>query len=808
MKKLFLLFAFVSLITQYASSQETPFMVQGHLRPDAKSALIKNTTPKQISTSFSFDNIEFWVGEGSKKAALVIDWFDGKGGTLVWGYRFEGEATGYDMVTAVAKADPRFIFLTHSTNLGNTIAGLGYDLNRSGNLSLSLKGTEYTPTDGTVTTTEYNYDDWTCSDTFDHWVSGWYSGYWSYQVKDNIADEFSYSGLGASSRILTDGSVDGWGFQSFSNPSQEGVIPRYPYTDASYCLPNFEAYWSEINKDSKHMSIIPNSTARFSDEFTEKWKVEMTSGWSSGGQPIIVNNNIYLAINSVVRKMNAETGDVLKETALVGNCGFFSMIAYGDGKIFVPLSNGVLQAFNADTLEPLWQTTPVTGFQQLCPVTYSDGYVYTGMWKGGRPAQGTYYCVSSMDENPQSPNEIKEYTWQSENTGYYWSGGTVIGDCILFGGDSGILESRNRITGALVDSFQLDNTLSTSTIRSGTSYDAASGRLFFTGKETHKVYSIKIDNKGNIEKESILSGELSGEATTTPTLYNNRLYVTSGTMSSGGGLDVLDANTLERIYSVNLGGISQSTPLISTGYATPENGYCAYIYVCLNNASGAIVCVKDFEGNDTPIVQFTYTPSSTQYSTHSLVADQDGTIYYKNDAKYLFALTSSPSADINVATVSIDDNSGKVDINGTLKLSATIAPMNATNTIVDWSSDNEALATVDTKGNVTGVAAGNVTITATSRDGKIAANTLIKVIDTATGIDEIKDTKMSVYPNPFSQYLIVNSTQESTLSIVNLSGSVVVSKQVSAGENHIDTSSLPSGVYILKCNGIIKKLIK
>ncbi len=52
-----------------------------------------------------------------------------------------------------------------------------------------------------------------------------------------------------------------------------------------------------------------------------------------------------------------------------------------------------------------------------------------------------------------------------------------------------------------------------------------------------------------------------------------------------------------------------------------------------------------------------------------------------------------------------------------VKLTATVAPENATNKTVSWSSDKTDVATVDNEGNVHAVAAGSATITVTTTDG-------------------------------------------------------------------------------------------
>lgn len=141
-----------------------------------------------------------------------------------------------------------------------------------------------------------------------------------------------------------------------------------------------------MGKNGFHQTIVDTRLARQKEELTEKWKVAISSSWMNGGQPLVVNENIYLAINNKIMLIDKETGKTIKENTLAGQCGFFSMVAYGEGKIFVPMSSGVLQAFNAETLESIWVTKSRSGMQQICPVVYSDGYVYTGTWKGGSPA--------------------------------------------------------------------------------------------------------------------------------------------------------------------------------------------------------------------------------------------------------------------------------------------------------------------------------------------------------------------------------------------------------------------------------------
>lgn len=165
------------------------------------------------NTTFTFDNIQFWVGEGENRAAFLVQWTknDVKD-VLVWGYRWSGTAYGVDMVQAIAKADPRLYALVYAeTAYGSAIGGLGYDIDGEGEKALIIDNEKHEVIDGIVKTSDYDFDYWTPADENDYWFSGWTSnGFFCYMVRDDQTAEFTSSGLGASSRELTDGCWDAW----------------------------------------------------------------------------------------------------------------------------------------------------------------------------------------------------------------------------------------------------------------------------------------------------------------------------------------------------------------------------------------------------------------------------------------------------------------------------------------------------------------------------------------------------------------------------------------------------------------------
>lgn len=82
---------------------------------------------------------------------------------------------------------------------------------------------------------------------------------------------------------------------------------------------------------------------------------------------------------------------------------------------------------------------------------------------------------------------------------------------------------------------------------------------------------------------------------------------------------------------------------------------------------------------------------------------------------------------VPVTGVTVSPTSGTVGINGTLQLTATVQPTNATNKAVTWKSLHENIATVDQNGKVTGKAVGTATIQVTTADGGKTANCAVTV---------------------------------------------------------------------------------
>lgn len=97
---------------------------------------------------------------------------------------------------------------------------------------------------------------------------------------------------------------------------------------------------------------------------------------------------------------------------------------------------------------------------------------------------------------------------------------------------------------------------------------------------------------------------------------------------------------------------------------------------------------------------------------------------YTPTVRTTITVTVNPVA---VTGLSLSKGNTTLDVGGTLSVSATVSPSNATNKGVTWSSSNSSVATVDGNGNVKAIGAGTATITATS-----SSNSTVKASLTVT----------------------------------------------------------------------------
>lgn len=456
-----------------------------------------------------------------------------------------------------------------------------------------------------------------------------------------------------------------FGEEEYTDPSAVPITLQK--ADANPNVVDFNAEWANFRGTDSNNGVTSAKTPISAADGMLYWAVKLGDGYSSDAvsSPILVDDCLIVYAGEHIYRVNKATGVVEATGQMAGKSSFaINGPTYYDGILLVGLSNGRIQAFSAKTLESLWLYTDPLGGQPNCPITILNGYAYTGFWNG-EDKDGSFVCVSLTDEDPENQAEEKAATWRMvQNGGFYWAGAYACDDFVMVGTDDGktacsYLYLLDPLTGKVLDSrsgFDGD-------IRSTICYDKDTDAYYFTSKGGG-FYRIKVQGKtitacDGMELKNGIKDE-TAMSTSTPVVYNGRAYIgVSGTGQftaySGHNITVIDLENLEIAYSVPTQGYPQTSGMLTTAYEQ-ESGY-VYVYFFDNYTPGKLRILRDKKGqneanyltsetfNDetyrTAYALFTPVKSQAQYAICSPIADNDGTIYFKNDSAFLMAFGRS-----------------------------------------------------------------------------------------------------------------------------------------------------------------------
>lgn len=470
-------------------------------------------------------------------------------------------------------------------------------------------------------------------------------------------------------------------------------------------MPKFNAYaddgdWSRYAGSDTNNGVVNGKVVTDIKEANTKWTFKAGQGWSnSPTPPVIIGNYAYTAVKDKIREIDLRTGEETEKSKantskLAGKPQYaMNPILYEDGLLFVPLTGGIIEAVDINTLQPVWHTEiPGPDQQAVSNISYKKiagkGYVYTGTW-GGETKDGYYYCVDVKDG--KVTNGVKEFKWKIQPSvdfknvslnkrsnqkplstaprGFYWVGAYITDRYLVVGTDDGdasaaTLLMLNPLTGEVLDYLQGDTDNLKGDLRSSIAFH--DGKVYFTSKEGY-LYKVNI-NLARMQLSPLGYIKFGNASTATPLVHGGRIYVgyqggaafTAG--ANHGFAVILDDYKLQNVdneenytggsmlYKVPSMGYPQAAAILNTAYENEDYDkdgqpdHRVYIYFTFNAPPGGIYCFHDdpkttsYKEENKPIMVYEPEKDKQQYCISPLAMDKKGTLYYKNDSGNIFAV--------------------------------------------------------------------------------------------------------------------------------------------------------------------------
>lgn len=468
------------------------------------------------------------------------------------------------------------------------------------------------------------------------------------------------------------------------NPDEVVVDPSAPRPT------DWKSDWD--GKSNAAVENVSTPTGALASSWTFDWKAYSGSAYPNASEPIVVNGNVYLAVNKRLLKIDAESGKVLTESNLKTAVGYTSRPIYANGLVIVPLDGGAVQALTADALTTVWVTDSVSRTAQSnSQLTVDGNYLYVG-------TVDVDYGTSTYNNGHLTRINILTgaVSWQHVNAdeGYYWTGATVGDDYVLVPTSAGTVEMLSKSSGDVLGSVSVGAVVNSSCVLS-----ADGGHAYLISRDG-KLHVLAIsdgdsrdaDAASRITEERVVDLGLTGCACA-PTMLDGKLII-GGEVNGGSALAIVDLNNNFATTLVTtadgsqlpagLGGI-KGAPLVST----QADG--TYVYFTVNygessdyvnyTSGGGVYRYKLGDAEASGVFSAT---GHNNYCDSPIACDAQGNLYYINDSGTLFKL----NAGVKVSFSAGEDS--KVDFQTTAANGSITKPADPTRegyTFAGWYTD-------------------------------------------------------------------------------------------------------------------------
>ena len=235
---------------------------------------------------------------------------------------------------------------------------------------------------------------------------------------------------------------------------------------------------------------------------------------------------------------------------------------------------------------------------------------------------------------------------------------------------------------------------------------------------------------------------------------NANIWFQFGSGVSGSGTPTVTVSN-NAIVRANGGIANNSSTSIQYGTGNEENGGIVWNGTG-GTVYGSVTLQEDItigEGESLTIGQ----DASLNTGSHEVIVN-GGTLSGNVTGEVTYKVTG----------VSLNKDSLTLDVGSSETLNATVAPNNATNQKVTWTSNAESVATVDESGNVEAVAPGTANITVTTEDGSKQATCTVTVTQPVTGVSLNKNT-LELYTGKSETLIATVEPSDATNPAVNWS---------------------------------------
>ncbi len=457
------------------------------------------------------------------------------------------------------------------------------------------------------------------------------SGAWSFFVNGVPGPQLD------SDYVLKSGDKIVWAYA----PGDTVPNPDEAVVDPSASRPtDWKADWS--GNSNAVVKNVSTPTGALASSWTFDWKAYSGATYPNASEPIVVNGNVYLAVNKRLLKIDAESGKVLVESSLKTAIGYTARPIYTNGLVIVPLDGGAVQALTADTLTTVWVTDSVSkSAQSNSQLTVDGNYLYVG-------TVDVDFGTSTYNNGHLTRINILTgaVSWQHVNAdeGYYWTSATVGDGYILVPTSAGTVEMLSKSTGDVLSSVSVGAIVNSGCVLS------KDGKHAYVISRDGKLHVLALSDtkaraSSRISEERVIDLGLTGCACM-PTLYGNKLIV-GGEVSGGSALAIVDldndfATTLVSSADGSVlpaGGI-KGAPLVSVQadgtyvYFTVNYGATSD-YVNYTSGGG----VYRYKMGDAQATGAFSAAGHNNYCDSPIACDAKGNLYYINDSGTLFKLS-------------------------------------------------------------------------------------------------------------------------------------------------------------------------